>query len=254
MKTSTLLIAFVLSISIWSISQIDHIRKKVEDVGAESQGLFTLRFNNAVNGAPVAYATITIQGNKSILTDDEGKIRFEKKPDGIYPFRFKKEGFISEDLRIEINSGRILDNRYVVSPDIQKETIRIVLVWDEPPADLDAHFIKDGEYRISSRDLKISDNDQVKLECESSNGYGPETVIIKDVDLNAEYTYVVNDYTHRDDENSIALSKSNATVKVYNNGKLQNVWQPSKKQTGNIWMVFTIQNGQIIPTEEVKNY
>jgi len=254
MKTSTLLIAFVLFFSTCSVSQIDDIRKKVEDVGIESQGLFTLRFSNAVNKAPVAYATITMQGNKSILTDSDGKIRFEKKPDGIYPFRFEKEGFMSEDFRIEISFGKILDNRYVVSPAIQKETIRIVLVWDENPADLDAHFIKDSEYRISSRDLKISDNEQVKLECESTNGYGPETVFVKNVDLNAEYTFVVSDYTHKDDENSVALSKSNAQVKVYSDGKLRYVWQPSKKQTGNIWMVFTIQNGKIIPTEEVEDF
>jgi len=254
MKTSTLLMAFILIFSTWSISQIDDIRKKIEDVGVESQGLFTLRFANAVNGAPVAYATITIQGNKSILTDGEGKIRFEKKPDGIYPFHFEQGGFISEDFRIEISSGKILDNRYVVSPSMKKNEIRIVLVWDEKPADLDAHFIKDEEYRISSKDLKISADDQITLECESSIGYGPESILIKSLDLTAVYTFVVNDYTHKDDDNSIALSKSNAKVKVYSHGKLQHVWQPSKKQSGNIWMVFSIQNGKIIPTEEVKDF
>ena len=182
MKTSTLLIAFVLSFSTWSISQIDNIRKKVEDVGAESQGLFTLRFTNAVNGAPVAYATIAIQGNKSILTDDEGKIRFEKKPDGIYPFHFEQGGFISEDFRIEISSGKILDNRYVVSPSLKRNEIRIVLVWDENPADLDAHFVKDDGYRVSGKDLKKSPDSLVEIESESSIGYGPESIIFNNLD------------------------------------------------------------------------
>ncbi len=254
MKRFTLLFTFVSLFSTWSVSQIDNLIKKVEDVGIESQGLLTLRFANAVNGAPVAYATVTIRGNKSVLTDNEGKIRFEKKPDGIYPFRFEKEGFISEDLKIEINSGRIRDNRYIVSPEFNKNATRVVLVWDEKPADLNVNFIKDEEYRVSGRDLKVSPDSLAELECESENGFGPETVLFKNSDLNGKFTFVVTDYTNKDDENSVALSKSNARVKVYSKGKLQNVWKPSKKQTGNVWMVFTIQNGQIIPTEEVEDY
>ena len=43
-------------------------------------------------------------------------------------------------------------------------------------------------------------------------------------------------------------------VKVYGEGKLLNIWQLNEKQKGNAWMVFTIQNGKIVPADEVKNY
>lgn len=254
MKTTSLLIALIFSFSIYSVGQIDQMIKKVEDVGVEAQGLLTLRFNNASDGAPVAYASIKIDGNKSILTDVEGKIRFEKKPDGIYPFRFEKKGFISEDLQIEISAGKIINNRFIVSSLLKKNEFRIVLVWNEQPADLDMNFIKKEEYKISSKDLGASPDSLVVLEGESDLGYGPESIKIHKLDSLENATFSVIDFSNKDEENSIALMKSNALIKVYCENKLTHFWKPSKKQIGNTWMVFTIQNGQIVPTEEVMNY
>lgn len=254
MKTSTFLLAFILFFSTWTYSQIDQMRKKIEDVGVEAQGLLTLRFENASDGAPVAYATIAIQGNKSMLTDVEGKIRFDKKPDGTYPFKFEKTGFISEELRVEISSGKIVNNRFVVSETLKKNAFRIALVWDENPADLDMHFIKDEVYRVSSKDLEKSPDSLVVLESETELGYGPESITFYSIDSIGSATFVVIDYSNRDDENSVVLSKSDAMIKIYHDGKLIQTWKPSKKQSGNVWMVFTIKNGQILPTEEVMNY
>ena len=254
MKRSTILVMFITLFTTLSFSQIDQMRKKIEDVGVESQGLLTLRFTNAADGIPVAYASIAIQGNKSILTDAEGKIRFEKKQDGIYPIKFEKKGFISEDFKLEINAGKIRDNRFIVSPALNKNEFRIVLTWDEKPADLDLHFIKDDVYRVSAKDLKKSPDSLVMLESEMTMGYGPESIILNSIDSIGSATIVVNDYSNKNDENSVALSKSGAMIKIYNDGKLIQAWRPSKKQFGNVWMIFTIKDGQIIPTEEVMNY
>jgi uncharacterized protein YfaP (DUF2135 family) len=251
MKKLTLLIVFATLFINWSFSQIDQKMKKIEDVGVESQGLHTIRFANASDGAPVAYAKIEIQGNKSILTDAEGKIRFEKKSDGTYPFKFEKKGFISEEFQIKVSSGKIIDNRFVVSTALKKNEYRIVLIWDEKPADLDVHFIKDETYRVSSKDLQKSPDSLVELESESIIGYGPESILIYGMDSIGSAIFVVNDYSNKDMENSIALSKSDARIKIYSDGKLEYTWRPSKKQTGNVWMVFALENGEIIPTEEV---
>lgn len=253
MKKSSFFIAFIFLFTSWTYSQIDQMKKKIEDVGVESQGLFTIRFTNGADGAPVAYASIALQGNKTILTDIEGKVRFEKKPDGIYPIKFEKMGFISEDFKLEINAGKIRDNSFVVSPELIKNAFRIVLTWSEKPADLDAHFVEDGGYRVSSKDLEVSPDSLVMLEFESSVGYGPESIIIQNMDSVGKATFVVNDYSHKDDEASVALSKSNARIKVYKHKKLEYAWKPSKKQTGNVWMVFTIKESEIFPTEEVTN-
>ena len=87
MKKLALLILLVIGYTAGSFSQIDKMRDQVEDAGAEAQGQFTLRFINAENGEPVTLATIKIQDFKTFTTDMEGKIRFEKIADGVYPFQ-----------------------------------------------------------------------------------------------------------------------------------------------------------------------
>jgi len=251
MNNSNLLVAILFLLTNPTFSQIDQTRKKIDDVGAEAQGLLTLRFENASDGSAVPYAKISFQGNKPMLTDAEGKIQFAKKPDGVYPVQFEKKGFISEEFQIKISSGKLINNRCIVSTALKKDEYRIVLFWDEKPADLDMHFVKDEKYRVSDKDLKKSPDSLAILECETALGYGPESIYIRNMDEIDSTSVVVIDYSNKSDENSLALSKSNPVIKVYSEGKVEGVWQPSKKQRGNIWMVFTIKEGKINPTDEV---
>jgi len=254
MKNVVLMISLLLGWSLTGISQIDKMRDELEDADAEKEGFFTLRFFNAETGEPVTGATIAIQDFQTLTTDDIGKVKFEKQPDGVYPFTFEKEGFIPENNKFEIVAGTIFRNRFTVSPVISMGAIRIVLDWDKKPDDLDAHLVKEGDYHISYRE-KISSNDgKAVLDRDDRDGFGPETITVKDIDEKAEYNYFVKDYSNKDSKNSKALSKSNAMVKIYGEGKLLNIWQLSEKQKGNAWVVFAIQNGKLVPTDEVKNY
>lgn len=254
MKKLSFLLMVLLGFSLSSLAQIDKMRDQLDDADAEEQGKLTLRFFNAETGEPVPEATITIQDFQTFTTDLEGKIRFAIQPDGIYPFTFEKEGFISENDKFEIVAQTIFRNRFTVSPVISMGTIRIVLDWDKKPDDLDAHFVKEGDYHISYREKLTSADGKALLDRDDRDGFGPETITVKDIDEKAEYTYFVKDYTNRDTKKSTALSKSNAMVKLYGEGKLLNIWQLSEKQKGNAWMVFSIQNGKLVPTDEVKNY
>ena len=254
MKKLTLIFTVILGFTLYSFSQIDKMRDQLDDADAEEQGLLTLHFFNAENGQAVPDATINIQDFKTFTTDKDGKIRFDKKPDGVYPFSFEKDGFISENNKFEIIAQTIFRSRFTVSPVIEMGAIRIVLDWDKKPADLDAHFVKEGDYHISYREKIVSDDGSAKLDRDDRDGYGPETITIKDIDEKAEYTFFVKDYSNKDSKNSKALSKSKAMVKVYGEGKLLNIWQLNEKQKGNAWMVFTIQNGKIVPADEVRNY
>ena len=254
MKKLSFLLMVLLGFSLSSLAQIDKMRDQLDDADAEEQGKLTLRFFNAETGEPVPDATITIQDFQVFTTDLEGKIRFAIQPDGIYPFTFEKEGFISENNKFEIVAQTIFRNRFTVSPVISMGTIRIVLDWDKKPEDLDAHFVKEGDYHISYREKLTSADGKALLDRDDRDGFGPETITVKDIDEKAEYTYFVKDYTNRDTKKSTALSKSNAMVKLYGEGKLLNIWQLSEKQKGNAWMVFSIQNGKLVPTDEVKNY
>lgn len=254
MKKTTFLLFLMLGLVVASFSQIDKMREKIDDADAEEDGFLTLRFTNAENGNPVTDATINIQDFKTLTTDAEGKIRFEIQPDGVYPFSFEKKGFISENNKFEVVASTIFWNRFTVSPIIEMGAIRIVLDWDKKPADLDAHFKKEGDYHISYRVKTTADDGNAKLDRDDRDGYGPETITVKNIDEKAEYTYYVKDYTNRNSKSSKALSKSSAMVKIYGEGQLLNIWQLNEKQKGNAWMVFTIVKGKIVPTDEVKNY
>ncbi len=254
MKRATLFLVLIFGFTIYAFSQIEKMREEMDDADAEAVGLLTLRFINAENGDPVTDATIIIQDFKTFTTDMEGKVRFEIQPDAVYNFSFEKEGFISENNKFEIIAQTIFRNRFAVSPVIEMGAIRIVMDWDKKPADLDAHFVKEGDYHISYREKKASDDGSAKLDRDDRDGYGPETITVKDIDEKVEYTFYVKDYSNKDAKNSKALSKSKAMVKIYGEGKLLNIWQLNEKQKGNAWMVFSIQNGKIVPTDEVKNY
>jgi hypothetical protein len=254
MKKLTLLLLLTFGFAMFSFSQIDKMRDQMEDADAEQTGKLTLRFFNAVDGEPVTGATIIIQDFQTLTTDMEGKVRFDKQGDGVYPFRFEKKGFISENNKFEIIAETIFRNRFSVSPVLDIGSIRIVMDWDKKPKDLDAHFVKEGIYHISYHHMRTSGDGSAKLDRDDRNGFGPETITVKDIDEKADYTYFVKDYSNKDTRNSKTLSKSKAMVKIYAEGELVNIWQLNEKQKGNAWMVFNIQHGKIVPTDEVKNY
>lgn len=254
MKKLAILFILIFGI-IWStMAQIDKMRDKLDDADAEIEGELTLRFINALDGSAVAGADVDVQGLQIFATDLEGKIRFETINDGVYPFRFEKEGFISENNKFEVIAGTIFWNRFTVSPVIEMGSIRIVLDWDKKPKDLDAHFVKEDYYHISYQNKKVSSDQSAQLDRDDKDGYGPETITVREIAENAEYTFYVKDYTNRKDKKSNALSKSKAMVKLYSEGELVNIWQLGEKQNGNAWAVFNIQNGVIMPTDLVKNY
>ncbi len=254
MKTFvSLLITFLVFSSI-SFSQIDKMRDQLDDATAEEEGLMTLRFINSLNGQAVPDATISIQDFGKYKTDLEGKLRFEAlEKDGRYPFRFEKEGFISEDDFFEVIAGTIFYNRFSVSSKIDKGTYRIVLDWDKKPKDLDAHLLKGDQFHISYRYLVTSQDGLTSLDIDDKDGYGPETITIRNIDDNATYDYYVHDYTNKDKKNAKGLYKTKARVKVYGDGKLLYVFRIQEKIKGNTWDVFRIVNGEIIPVDEVRN-
>ncbi len=211
----------------------------------------SLRFFNAITGSQLPGGSVTIKDIGTFTTDSDGKVRFKIPEDENYEVRFEKKGFITSDFNIEVAAGTLFYGRFSVSPDMDKKFIRIVLDWDNKPKDLDAHLEKEGEYHISYRHTKNYSDGIAMLDRDDRDGYGPETITIKELDAKANYEFYVHDYTNKRKPKN-KLSKSKACVKVYGEGVLLNVFNVPRNVKGNKWVVFRWQGGNLATVDEVR--
>ena len=100
--------------------------------------------------------------------------------------------------------------------------------------------------------MSVSDDGIARLDRDDRDGYGPETITIKNIDDQESYSFYVHNYTHKNKINSNKLSNSKASVKVYGDNKLLKIFQVPTNMEGVYWQVFNIDNGQINEINTVK--
>ncbi len=254
-KSPSDILRIFLLITIISLSLDAQITTKTADVFEELEtGNLTLRFFNAVNGHPIVGGTVLIETIGELQTDEEGKVLFAPpERDGILSARFIAEGYIPTEFPVEIMAGTIFFNRISISPKLDIKFIRIVVDWDKEPRDLDAHFIKTGSngYHISFRNMRVLADGSGMLDIDAMQGYGPETITVKEVSTKSLYEYSIYDYSNQNNKNATGLSDSKATVKVYGDGKLLKMFQVPRKKEGTVWNVFKIEQGQVREINQV---
>jgi hypothetical protein len=229
------------------------VKDRSKDAFEEAQtGNLTLRFFNALNGKEIEGASVTIQGSGDYTTDFEGKVVFPPpQEDGFYKVSFRADGFVPSDFDIEITAGTIFFNRFSISPVMDLKFLRVVVDWDKTPQDLDAHFVKEGEYHISYRHMKTTADGQAQLDRDCTTGYGPETITCTLVSSTATYEYFMHDFTNRSSKTSKKLSDSKAMVKVFAEGKLLRVFRVPQDKIGNVWRVFKVHQGTVNPIDAI---
>jgi hypothetical protein len=245
LKNISLILVFIgMTISLFSASN----QLEASDSFNELEtGNLSLYFYNALNGAPISDATVELTGIGTFKTDHNGAVNFEPQEDNyIQTVKFTADKYISSVFDVEIMVGTVFFNRYSISPVMNIDNFRVVIDWDKSPADLDAHFQKTGDYHLSYRNQRTLSDGRGQLDRDDTNGFGPETITVSRIEQNSNYEYFIEDYTNRSNDNSKALGKSKATVKVYGNGQLLNVFKVPQKMKGNVWKVFRIENGKII--------
>ena len=147
MKKILFILSFIiLGLNVQSQDDRDKFKDKFDDVFEEEEGgNLTLRFFNALTGDPIEGAIVTIQNIDEFESDEEGKIRFPiPDEDGILQVHFECAKYITSDFKAEVIAGTFFFNRFSVSPMLDLKDVRIILDWDQSPADLDAHFIKEN--------------------------------------------------------------------------------------------------------------
>ncbi|MDD2963745.1 MAG: hypothetical protein PHQ65_01480 [Bacteroidales bacterium] len=252
MKRIIYLLIMMLPLS--GFSQFDKMLDVLDDVDTEmSEGKLVLRFFNAENGEIVDGAQVNIEGLGDFSSDLQGRVLIDIPEDGRYAFTFSKKGFIKANYQFEVTAGTIFYNRFSVCPVLDFGSLRVVLEWARKPKDLDAHLVKEGGYHISYQNLHVSSDGLARLDRDDRDGFGPETITVKNVDERAVYTYFIKNYTDKDSPRSRNLSNSKAIVRVYGNNELMHTWQITPDQRGTSWKVFTISNGRIQAENQVNN-
>lgn len=240
----------ILLFILFNVALLDaQITSKSKDLFEELEsGNLTLRYYNAVNGKPIIGGNVTIGSVGEYVTDDEGKVVFPPPDqDGVLSTVIRADGYIPTEVPVEIMAGTIFFNRISVSPMLDIKFVRIVVDWEKEPRDLDAHFVKTGSngYHISFRNMKVLADGTGMLDIDATQGYGPETITVKEVSTKSVYEYYLHDYSNQKNKNSTGLSDSKAVVKVYGDGKLLKVLQVPRKKEGTVWNVFRIEQGQV---------
>ncbi|WP_147534546.1 carboxypeptidase regulatory-like domain-containing protein [Bacillus marasmi] len=240
---------------------------KLQMVGNEYSGIGTAtgKVVNALTGDPVSRLKIDIRKGKNnvfgeiveTVTTNESGVYSVDLPGGNYTMHISGAGYISTSAYIISIGGQTKGNQdATISPDgLLGEEIRAVLTWGESPEDLDSHFTgptaDGGRFHVYFSKKSYSDEEnEVNLDIDDTTSYGPETVTVINRINEGTYTYAIHDYTNRYDEN-LALSNSEATVRIYKGNSLVATYNVPLDQEGNVWRVFEIRNGDIVPINRI---
>lgn len=214
------------------------------------KGKLPLYFSDAEDGKPIKGAKVTFE-DTVYTTDKYGFVTLPQLEDEDYTFTVAKEGYISEEIDFEVRAGFIPNYRFTLSKELKSGYLRIVLEWGDRPNDLDLHLEQEGGYHISYRDMHTSSDGHAMLDRDDICCYGPETITVNEYALNKNYFVYVVDYSNSCSSNSPVLGNSRATVKIYDDDTLKEVFFVPVGTRGNRWNVCTIKNGEVTENNTV---
>lgn len=211
-----------------------------------SKGVLSGFVIDAITGDGVADAELEFVGQndpshkEKIESGNKGAFSVELDPD-TYEVTIVANGYVVEKFEFEMKEDRNYSGeQFVISPELAAGSARIVLEWGAEPQDLDSYLIGESDNSGSvfvSYFNKV--NEAAELDVDDTNGYGPETITL--YDLEGVYRYTVVDYRL-----TYTLQEQGATVKVYLPGKAPEVITiASGAGVENIWEVFELDHGKL---------
>lgn len=169
-------------------------------------------------------------------------------PSGNYTLEVKKDDYITNSINIAVGSSNVTNANVVLSPqntgDISSaQGFRVVLTWGETPADLDSHFYGPADQGFfhtyfSDKSHYESGNLIADLDVDDTTSYGPETTTAHLLKEDGIYSFLVHDYTNRNQNSSTKLSMSGAKVQVYVGDACICTFNVPMNTEGTVWHVF----------------
>jgi hypothetical protein len=218
-------------------------------------------FDASLTNTVLVGAVVCFNGSLCTTTDQEGRYSLEPIPAGVQMFSASMEGYypVQSSVTAVAASSAVLN--FALSPEASESydaKFRFVLTWDPTPFwadpqqpniqvgnDLDAHLWIDAliDSHVSQEDkADCTLNPYACLEADQLNGFGPETIVISELKNDGAYYYGVLNF------NAAypfvpQISRSSATVQVYDHNGLFKEFHVPEAGDGEFWYVFSMDSG-----------
>lgn len=186
------------------------------------------------------------ENSTHVTSGKDGSFSIELAAD-VYEVTISADGYVDETFEFEMEKDKNYSGeQFTISPELAAGSARIVLEWNAQPQDLDSYLWgntdKGDDLYVNFRKRTCEGRDGLlaELDVDDTNGYGPETITLND--LNGVYTYSVVDY-----RTTGTLQQYGATVKVYLPGKSAPTVITLDPNAGveNVWEVFELDHGEL---------
>jgi hypothetical protein len=146
---------------------------------------------NLLTGAPIAGATVTVNGITG-TTNGSGAFTFSGIQPGTYQASASASGFVTRIQMVTITANNTTQATFSLVTAFQD--ITLTLVWGAQPTDLDAHLSgpASGGGRFHAFFLNPNPEAYVSLTARDDDGFGPEQIVIKRNPATGQY--VPGDY------------------------------------------------------------
>jgi len=154
----------------------------------------TVFVTNAMNGAPLEDAIITV-GGKSLIAGSNGAT-FENLPTGSTSVQVNHQDYVASSKTVNLACGGNGTTSLSLSPSVGENALRVtdlraILTWGNQPKDLDAHLTgpcpglpadltnEENRFHVYWLDEnRLGCNGMVKLDVDDVDSFGPETITI----------------------------------------------------------------------------
>jgi hypothetical protein len=206
----------------------------------ELSGVVSLSLKDATTCKSIPYGEMVINGEK-IVADEDGILKvpqslYDGVSDAQIPITLQKTGYITLASNLEVMVGSVWNNFFLLTKELDPKSIRVVLEWSDKPKDLDLH-LESNDFHIAYNNMKNYQN-KAKLDIDSRNGYGPETITLDSIEKNKTYKFYLENYSKE--------SRIEGIVKatIYSDNKHKKTIEISPTSSTKVDL-FEIKNGKI---------
>lgn len=212
--------------------------------------------NSSRLDTPISGALICFDGTTCVTTDAAGEYNLGPLPSGFQRLTATKDGFYPLTNGAVVTAGQSAILNFALSPNFFETNmrLRIVLTWDPTPSwaplgtpnDLDAHLWLQATLPVHVYSDPAARGDCTNypnacLEVDFTNGYGPESIAIRQLE-NATYYYGVLNY-YNGYLGVPPLTQSSAVVQVYDEDGLLREYSVPSFGEGDFWYIFSMDGG-----------